>query len=171
MMNIGRLFSGRRLAGAAAALGLMAAGAVGAVSLSSAAADTPAVAAAPTVGINQVAPGSGTLFFDFGCDGTYSSAPITFNADGTFVTGTLVGVWVRIGGTTAGDQAGMITFQFTNSPLTTTYSSVTTASVATGIQATFQGLDGCHFITEAGTPTAARRLSDDNHNADGSSVK
>lgn len=164
MMEFGRLFSRRGLAGGAAALGLLAAGAVGAASFSSAAAEAP-VSSPAVVGITQVAPGTATLFFDWGCDGSYSSTSITFNANGTFSTGdSNSGTWVRIGGTAAGNQAGMITFQFTGS--STTYSNVNTSSAATGIQSTFSGLNGCHYIVGS-QALAGQQLNADGHNSAG----
>jgi hypothetical protein len=106
------------------------------------------------VGIAQIAPGSATLFFDWGCDGSYSSVTITFNANGTFTTSSgNNGKWVRIGGTAAGNVAGMLTFQYSGG-LSTTYSSVTTSRSASGIQSTFTGTNGCHYIVGTGQMTA-----------------
>lgn len=162
-MSIVRLFSRRGLASLAASC-LVAAGAVGVLSLSAASASTPSATAAPGVGI-EVAPGSGILYYDWGCDRSYSSTSITFNTNGTFTTGEgSSGTWVRIGGT----AAGMITFQFTNSR--TTYSSVTTSAAATGIQSTFGGTNGCHHISGSGT-TTQQQLNDDTHAADGTRIK
>lgn len=166
-MDFGRLFSRRRLVGSAAALSLLAAGAVGAVSLSTASAESPVVSPSG-VGVSQVAPGTATLFFDWGCDGSYSSTSITFNATGSFSTGDGgSGTWVRIGGTAAGNQAGMISFQFTGS--STTYSSLNTSSAATGIQSTFSGLNGCHYIL--GSQSLTGQLNTDGHTAAGASIK
>jgi hypothetical protein len=153
----------------AAAVGLLLAAAGVTAVASSAAADNQAaapqvVAQAPAAGIEQVAPGAGTLFFDWGCDGSYTSTSINFAAGGTFTTGDgNAGQWVRIGGTAAGNIAGMLTFIF-NAPSRTSYSSVTTSRAATGINTTFAGLNGCHYITQpsllAGEANADGRTSD-----------
>lgn len=159
-----------RLLAAAAGLALAVAGLAGAAA-STAAADSKAAApaqvaaAAPNAGID-VAPGAGTLFFDWGCDGSYSSTSINFAAGGTFTTGDGgAGQWVRIGGAAAGSNAGMLTFIF-NAPSRTSYSSVTTSRAAAGINTTFAGLNGCHHIVGAGV--LATEPNADSRKADGS---
>jgi hypothetical protein len=171
--NIKWVLGGRRLLAATAGL-LLAVASVTLVSAASAdtraAAPAAPVAAAQDASVNQVAPGSATLFFDWGCDGTYSSTSITFNAFGTFSTGDgFTGTWVRIGGTAMGNQAGMLTFHYGGSS-ETTYSSVTTSGSATGIQTTFSGGNGCHYILRSGLATAGV-LNNDSHTADGTPIK
>lgn len=90
-------------------------------------------------------PGNWRLFYDWGCDGSYSSTTMTFNADGTWSNGQgYKGTWAGV--------AGMVTFQFANS--TTTYSGVVASLSVTGIQSTFTGLNGCFYLLGAGAPTA-----------------
>jgi hypothetical protein len=166
---IERVVGGRRLLVAVAGL-LLAVASVAVASTASAGtrAAAPAVlagASASDAGVQQVAPGSGTLFYDWGCDGSYSSTSITFNAAGDFTTPGYTGLWVRLGGTAAGNQVGMLTFHFGGTS-ETTYSSVTTSSVATGIQTTFAGLTGCHYITESGL-SGAVQLNNDTYTVEG----
>lgn len=147
-----------RIAAAVAGLALALTGIGTSAAIASAKAPAaPAQAAvAGPVGVDAVAPGSGTLFFDWGCDGSYSTTPITFNADGTFVAGTLTGIWVNI--------AGFITFTFT-APSETTYTSVVASRASAGVNTTFAGLNGCHHIVGAGVQSIS--LKDDALNAAG----
>lgn len=149
----------RRLAvgGAVLALALAGVGTTAAIASAQAAPVAAPVVQAP-VGVDAVAPGSGTLFFDWGCDGSYSSTPITFNNDGTFTSGTgNSGTWVNI--------AGFITFTYT-APSETTYSSVVASRAAAGVNTTFAGLNGCHHIIGPGLAIAAK--ADDSRLDDGS---
>jgi hypothetical protein len=92
-------------------------------------------------------PGSWTLAFDWDCNGTYRTTPVNLHANGTFDTGgSNVGNWVQ--------QAGMLTFQFDNS-LHTTYSGNLASKSITGIQSTFDGLNGCFYMLQSGAPTAS----------------
>ncbi len=138
----------RRLVAACAGLALVLTGIGTTAALASAqppAAVAQAVAKGP-VGVDAVAPGTGTLFFDWGCDGSYSSVSITFNADGTFSTGSgSTGIWVNI--------AGFITFTYA-APSETTYSAVVASRASAGVNTTFAGLNGCHHIVGAGVALA-----------------
>jgi len=149
----------RRLMAACAGLALVLAGVGTSSAVASAkapAAPAQAVVQGP-VGIDAVAPGTGTLFFDWGCDGSYSSTSITFNADGTFTSGgSLSGIWVNI--------AGFLTFTF-NAPSETTYSSVVASRASAGVNTTFAGLNGCHHIVGSGVLAAG--LNADERRADG----
>ena len=167
-MEHGRSFSWRKLMSSTVTACLAAAGITGVVSLSgaSAAPQQGPSGTSTEVGIAQIAPGSGTLFFDWGCDGSYSSVTITFNDNGTFTTSSgNSGRWLRIGGTAPGNVAGMLTFQY--SGLTTTYSSVTTSRSASGIQSTFTGTNGCHYILGTEQMTAEQQ---DGHDDAGTSI-
>jgi hypothetical protein len=89
-------------------------------------------------------PGNWTLFYDWDCDGTYSTAPMTINNDGTFAVEGYSGQWV--------ESAGMIEFKF-NAPSTTTYAGNLASKSVTGISATFEGLNGCFYMLQEGVPT------------------
>ena len=89
-------------------------------------------------------PGSWTLFYDWGCDGSYSSAPITFNAGGTLSCPPYTGLWVQV--------AGMLLFTFNNSE--TTYAGNWGSKCVNGIMTTFAGLNGCFYMLQSGVPTA-----------------
>lgn len=89
-------------------------------------------------------PGTWTLHYDWGCEGLYSSTPMTINADGTWSNGEgFTGQWVAV--------AGELMFQFDN--LQTTYAGNLADLSVTGIQSTFSGLDGCFYMLQEGAPT------------------
>lgn len=78
--------------------------------------------------------GDWTLYYDWGCDGTYSSTTITLNTDRTFSTGEgSAGKWALI--------AGIVTFQFDT--VKTTYSGTRASRAVTGVSSVFNGLNGC----------------------------
>jgi len=152
----------RRLMAAVAGVALILTGIGTSAALASAkapAAPTQTVAQGIGAGIDAVAPGTATLFFDWGCDGTYSSIAITFNADGTFNVGGSTGVWVNI--------AGFLTFTYNG--LETTYTSVVASRASAGVNTTFAGLNGCHLIVGPGASLAG--LDNDSLNADGTAKK
>jgi hypothetical protein len=89
--------------------------------------------------------GTWTLFYDWDCDGSYSSTTFTVNNDGTFTSGGgLNGLWVQI--------AGMFVFTFNNSE--TTYSGNLASKSITGVSTTFSGLNGCFYMLQQGVPIA-----------------
>ena len=89
--------------------------------------------------------GNWTLFYDWNCDGSYSSTSMTVNANGTWTLGEgYDGQWVQV--------AGMFMFTFNNSE--TTYAGVVASKSITGIMATFSGLYGCFYMLQQGVPTA-----------------
>ncbi|MEV0328200.1 hypothetical protein AB0H63_17385 [Micromonospora echinospora] len=109
------------------------------------AATVPAGVSAQGIGV-QAIPGNWTLAFDWYCDGSYSTTPIVFNANGTWSDGSgYSGPWVSV--------AGMLTFTFNNSE--TTYSGVVASRSVTGIQTTFTGLSGCFYMLQGGALSAA----------------
>ena len=88
--------------------------------------------------------GNWTLFYDWGCDGSYSKATMTVNANGTWTNSEgYNGPWVQV--------AGMFTFTFSNSD--TTYAGNLASKSITGISTTFGGLNGCFYMLQAGVPT------------------
>ena len=90
-------------------------------------------------------PGNWTLFYDWGCDGTYSKATMTVNSNGTWTNSEgYTGPWVQ--------QAGMFMFTFNN--LDTTYAGNLASKSITGISTTFTGLNGCFYMLQEGVPTA-----------------
>ena len=100
--------------------------------------------------------GDWTLFYDWNCDGSYSTVSITVNNVGTFRTGSgYTGLWVQV--------AGMFMFHYNNSE--TTYSGNLASKSITGIMTTFSGtggLKGCFYMLQSGVETsfAARRVKE-----------
>ena len=89
--------------------------------------------------------GNWTLFYDWGCDGSYSKTTMTINAGGTWTSGEgHSGQWVQ--------NAGMFVFNFNNSK--TSYAGNLASRSITGISTTFGGLNGCFYMLQAGVPTA-----------------
>ncbi len=89
--------------------------------------------------------GNWTLFYDWNCDGTYSTVPMTFAANGTWTSsGSYKGPWVQV--------AGMLMFTFDGSD--TTYAGNLASKSNTGIMSTFSGLNGCFYMLQDGVPTA-----------------
>jgi len=89
-------------------------------------------------------PGNWTLFYDWGCDGSYSKTTMTLNNNGTWTNGEgYAGKWVHI--------AGMLMFTFDNSD--TTYAGNLASKSVTGIETTFAGLNGCFYMLQSGVPT------------------
>lgn len=89
--------------------------------------------------------GSWTLFYDWNCDGSYSSTSMTVNPGGTWTNGEgHSGLWVQ--------SAGMFMFTFNNSE--TTYAGNLASKSITGISTTFAGLNGCFYMLQSGVPTA-----------------
>ena len=90
-------------------------------------------------------PGNWTLFYDWDCDGSYSSTTMTVNDDGTFTVGEgFSGKWVQI--------AGMFMFKFNG--LDTTYAGNLASKSITGTSTTFSGLNGCFYMLQEGVPTS-----------------
>jgi hypothetical protein len=90
-------------------------------------------------------PGNWTLFYDWDCDGTYSSATMTVNTDGTFtISEGFRGLWTQ--------DAGM--FMFTFDDIETTYAGNLASKSITGTSTTFSGLNGCFYMLQEGVPTA-----------------
>jgi hypothetical protein len=90
-------------------------------------------------------PGNWTLFYDWGCDGSYSKTTMSITGDGKWTNGEgASGLWVQ--------SAGMLTFTFNNSE--TTYAGNVASKSITGISTTFTGLNGCFYMLQAGVPTA-----------------
>ena len=99
-------------------------------------------------------PGSWTLFFDWSSTGKYNSTPMTFNANNTFSTGEeSSGTWVQV--------AGMLTFQFNG--FKTTYSGNLADKSVTGIQTTFDGLNGSFYLLEEGAGVTPAQVTERAH--------
>ena len=89
--------------------------------------------------------GNWTLYYDWGCDGSYSSTSITVNTNGTVTSGGgYSGPWVQ--------EAGMLMFTYNNSE--TTYAGNLASRSITGISTTFAGLNGCFYMLQEGVPSA-----------------
>ena len=89
--------------------------------------------------------GNWTLFYDWDCDGSYNSTPMTINANETFTTGEkLNGRWTQV--------AGMLLFTFNNTEAT--YAGNLASRAITGISTTFDGTNGCFYMLQEGVPTA-----------------
>lgn len=87
--------------------------------------------------------GDWTLFYDWDCDGTYSSVAMKVNAGGTWSIPGYTGLWIQV--------AGM--FMFTFNGLETTYAGNLASKSITGISTTFTGLNGCFYMLQKGVPT------------------
>jgi hypothetical protein len=89
--------------------------------------------------------GTWTLFYDWDCDGSYSSASMTLSANGTWTSSEgYSGPWVQVG--------GMFIFTFDSSK--TTYAGNVASKSVTGVMTTFSGLNGCFYMLQQGVPTA-----------------
>lgn len=89
--------------------------------------------------------GNWTLFYDWGCDGSYGKTTMTVNSGGTWSNGEgYNGTWIQV--------AGMFMFTFNNSD--TTYAGNLASKSITGISTTFSGLNGCFYMLQAGVPTS-----------------
>ncbi len=88
-------------------------------------------------------PGDWTLFYDWGCDGSYSKTTINVRTDGTWTGPSYNGLWVQ--------EAGMFMFTFNGSE--TTYAGNLASKSITGISTTFSGLKGCFYMLQEGVPT------------------
>jgi hypothetical protein len=92
-------------------------------------------------------PGNWTLFYDWGCDGSYSSTSMTVEGGGTWTNGEgHSGLWVQ--------DAGMFVFTFNDSE--TTYAGNLASKSITGVSTTFTGLQGCFYMLQEGVPTTFR---------------
>ena len=85
--------------------------------------------------------GSWTLHFSWGCTGTYSQSPITFNANGTFALAPYTGKWV--------ENAGKIIFKFDQAP--GVYGGDEVSNAMAGISSTFAGSNGCWYAIRVGS--------------------
>jgi len=103
--------------------------------------------------------GPWTLHFSWGCTSNYGQLPVTFNPDGTF-SGNLTGRWVQ--------QDGTLLLSFDTGPAK--YGGTVDGNVGSGASSTFNGLNGCWYLTRQGTVgiqedtaemAAAKRLSHD----------
>lgn len=88
--------------------------------------------------------GSWKMFYDWGCDGGYSSTTWTINANGTFTTPSYTGKWIQNG--------GVIILLYNSS--TTVYAGNVNGSAMVGAMTTFSGLTGCWYATGPGAPSA-----------------
>ncbi len=97
--------------------------------------------------LNNVS-GRWTLFYDWGCTGSYSAARMTFYPDGTFsISEGYRGLWV--------EEAGMLMFTFNKGE--TTYAGNRTSKSVTGISTAFEvdnDFEGCFFMVQKIVPTA-----------------
>ena len=100
-----------------------------------------AVQSVPTMAVA----GNWTLFYDWFCDGTYNSATMTVNTDGTWTNSEGdSGLWTQ--------DAGLFTFTFDG--LETTYAGNLASKSITGTSTTFTGLNGCFYMLQEGVPIA-----------------
>jgi hypothetical protein len=89
------------------------------------------------------------LFYDWNSTGNYGNTPMTIAANGTWTNGQgYGGAWVQV--------AGILTFHFNNSE--TTYSGNLADKSVTGINTTFNGLNGSFYMLEQGAGTALASL-------------
>lgn len=89
-------------------------------------------------------PGNWTLFYDWGCDGSYGQTTMSVETNGSWTNGEgYSGLWVEV--------AGMFVFTFNNSE--TTYAGNLASKSVTGVSTTFSGLQGCFYLLQEGVPT------------------
>lgn len=81
--------------------------------------------------------GNWTLYYSWGCTGSYTSTSITFNSDGTYKDGQgNSGRWMQVSGT--------VVFIY-NSGSTPSYAGNVVSSAMTGMIATPSGSTGCWY--------------------------
>ena len=80
--------------------------------------------------------GEWTLYYDWGCSGSYSTSLISMNSDGTFSLPPYTGKWW--------ENEGKIMWRFDTAP-NSVYSGDHVDLVMTGISSTFTGLNGCWY--------------------------
>lgn len=100
----------------------------------------------PVVGPLKIS-GSWTLHYSWRSTGRYSQLNLIFNSDGTFAGGA-VGKWVQ--------QYGTILLSFNTGPAK--YAGNIDGNVGTGAMTTFDGLDGCWYLSKQGTVGLAPEL-------------
>ena len=97
-----------------------------------------AVQSVPTMAVA----GNWTLFYDWFCDGTYNSATMTVNTDGTWTNSEgASGLWTQ--------DAGLFTFTFDG--LETTYAGNLASKSITGTSTTFWSAKSTAGAGEVGT--------------------
>src|SRR5206468_3863725 len=91
--------------------------------------------------------GQWTLFYSFGCSGTYNQSTVTFNSNGTFKTGDgFSGQFAVVGGN--------VQFVYEPTP-SAVYSGNVTGGAMVGMMTNFHiGAQGCWYATTAKIPTA-----------------
>ncbi|RDH45569.1 hypothetical protein [Zooshikella ganghwensis] len=81
-------------------------------------------------------PGKYQIFFDWGCDGSYSNTTLTLKSNGTFTVGdsSSVGKWV--------ESHHSLTFEFPNGVFYTGYHA---GKAVVGVSGTMSSLNGCFY--------------------------
>lgn len=106
--------------------------------------------------------GQWTLHYDWGCDGSYTQAGITFNNNGTFTSESYTGTWLQ--------RDGMILFQYP-SPSKTTYGGNFAGNAMVGMMSTFAGLNGCWYAIRVGSTIAKAEERKSEFDASGNKTK
>ncbi len=107
-------------------------------------------------------PGNWTLHYDWNSTGTYASTSMNVASNHTFSDGQgHHGTWVQV--------AGILTFQFDNSK--TTYSGNFADKSITGVNTTFNGLNGSFYMLEDGSGIVVREREIAHSVADASGKK
>lgn len=88
--------------------------------------------------------GNWVLHYSWGPTSAYSQSAITFNSNGTF-TGAASGKWQQ--------QDGTLLLSFDTGPAK--YGGTVDANIGSGAMSTFTGLNGCWYLTKAGTTGVA----------------
>lgn len=98
--------------------------------------------------------GSWTLYYDFGCTGSYSNAGMTLNSNGTYSIPSqgLSGNWAVISGTSSATSAAAGTLMFDFSSAKTAYAGLLASKTVSGTISTFSGTNGCFTMVAAGGP-------------------
>jgi hypothetical protein len=84
--------------------------------------------------------GNWTLHFGWGSAGNYGQSDLVLNGDGTF-GGQFTGKWHQ--------RDGTLMLSYDTGPAK--YGGTVTGSIGSGLMSTFEGLDGCWYLSKEGT--------------------
>ena len=100
-------------------------------------------------------PGNWTLYYDWGCTGSYAAVGMTLNSNGTYTipSQNLSGNWAVISGTSSASSGAAGTLMFDFNTFKTAYAGVLASKTVTGTQSSFGGGNGCFTMVAAGGPS------------------
>jgi hypothetical protein len=85
--------------------------------------------------------GTWILHYSWGPTNNYTQSSILFNSNGTFVNGSTTGKWRQ--------QDGTLLLAFDTGPAK--YAGLIDGNIGSGAMTTFNGLNGCWYLTKQGT--------------------